>query len=208
MAREMKSQKGGGTGETGALKKCLPPELAKRTGGDSISGPPGCWEGGGRQPSAFSGEKASARPGSPLYGHTDSGGNTPCAQPARREPPIFGPNMSGEGAGRVDTERGDHKIAGDRVESGRGHGGSSESIWGRTGHFSWDPLSGAGAMSPPTPTLARKVPREGRRERPQPPSCKKIGGKCAETREQHGGRSECPVTQGGGTKKYQVNLTC
>ena len=82
MAREMKSQKGGGTGETGALKKCLPPELAKRTGGDSISGPPGCWEGGARQPSAFSGEKASARPGSPLYGHTDVGGEHP-VRPAR-----------------------------------------------------------------------------------------------------------------------------
>ena len=87
--------------------------------------------------------------------------------------------------------------------TGLSRGAAMAEVRNRTGNFSWDPPSGAGAMSPPTPTLARRVPREGRRERSQPPSYEKIGGKCAETREQHGGRSQLVVTQGGGTKKYQ-----
>ena len=128
--------------------------MAKRTGGDSNSGPPldewgsksvcppswqnalagtrsrdpqGAGRGGPDNQARFLERKRPPVPVPPFMATPTSGGNTPCAQPARREPPIFGPNMGGEGAGRVDTERGDHKIAGDRVESGRGHGGSSES---------------------------------------------------------------------------------
>ena len=148
MAREMKSQTGGGAGETEALKKCqqirplrsikvntpcaqpksvCPPSWQNALAGTRTRDPQGAGRGGPDNQARFLERKRPPVPVPPFMATPTSGGNTPCAQPARREPPSFGPNKSGGGAGRVDTERGDHKIAGDRVESGRGHGGSSES---------------------------------------------------------------------------------
>ena len=179
MAREMKSKKGGGAGKTEALKKCWQNALA----GTRSRDPQGAGRGGPDNQARFLERKRPPVPVPPFMATPTSGGNTPCAQPARREPPIFGPNMGGEGAGRVDTERGDHKIAGDRVESGRGHGGRK---------FGIEQATSVG--TPP--------PGQAQCRRPRPPSREKFLGRADEN-----DPSRLPAKKSGGNARRRGSST-